>query len=210
MYTVVCFGDTNTWGYDNRTGRRLDYDKRWTGLLAKQLGSEFLVVEEGLPGRATVEDPVEAGKNAKAHIGPCLESHGPIDVFVMMLGQPDLKKRFSLTAHDIAMGVEELAKIVLSSNKGRDCNAPKLLIVSPVQVGNLEGSVMERWFSASDTSLRSAKLPALYKEIAEKYGAAFLESSAVAKTASDAIHIDNDSQLPFAEAVAEKVKKLIV
>ena len=90
MYTVVCFGDTNTWGYDNRSGDRLPYDERWTGMLAKELGADFRVIEEGLPGRATTEDPVESGKNAREQIGPCLESHAPIDVFVMMLGQhPD-------------------------------------------------------------------------------------------------------------------------
>mgnify|MGYP003378224078 CR=1 FL=1 len=117
MYTVVCFGDTNTWGYDNRSGDRLPYDERWTGMLAKELGADFRVIEEGLPGRATTEDPVESGKNARAQIGPCLESHAPIDVFVMMLGQPDLKKRFSLTACDISMGIEALSRMVLSSNK---------------------------------------------------------------------------------------------
>ena len=53
MYTVVCFGDTNTWGYDNRSGDRLPYDERWTGMLAKELGADFRVIEEGLPGRAT-------------------------------------------------------------------------------------------------------------------------------------------------------------
>ena len=98
MYTVVCFGDTNTWGYNNKDGSRLSYDSRWTGILEKELGSEFRVIEEGLPGRATTEDPVESGKNAKEQIAPCLESHSPIDFWVMMLGQPDLKKRFSRTA----------------------------------------------------------------------------------------------------------------
>ena len=135
MYTVVCFGDTNTWGYDNRSGDRLPYDERWTGMLAKELGADFRVIEEGLPGRATTEDPVESGKNARAQIGPCLESHAPIDVFVMMLGQPDLKKRFSLTACDISMGIEALSRMVLSSNAGAGGKPPKLLIMSPVQVG---------------------------------------------------------------------------
>lgn len=142
MYTVVCFGDTNTWGYDNRSGDRLAYDERWTGVLAKELGADFRVIEEGLPGRATTEDPVESGKNAREQIGPCLESHAPIDVFVMMLGQPDLKKRFSLTACDISMGIEALSRVVLSSSAGAGGKPPKLLIMSPVQVGR---SQAHRW-----------------------------------------------------------------
>lgn len=92
MFNIVCFGDTNTWGYDNRSGNRLPYTERWTGILSELLGPEFHIIEEGQPGRATRDDPVESGKNAREHIIPCLESHDPIDVFVMMLGQPDLKK----------------------------------------------------------------------------------------------------------------------
>ncbi len=202
MYTVVCFGDTNTWGYDNSNGRRLPYERRWTGLLAKELGEDFRVVEEGLPGRATTEDPVEKGKNAREQITPCLDSHCPIDFWVMMLGQPDLKKRFSLTAYDIAMGVEELVKTVKDSYAGPEGKCPKILLLSPVQVGRVKGSVMERWFPAEGTCERSAELPKLYHEIAERYGADFLEASLAAKTAPDAIHIDNESHLSLARAIA--------
>lgn len=209
MYNIVCFGDTNTWGYDNRSGNRLSYTERWTGILSELLGPEFHIIEEGQPGRATRDDPVESGKNAREHIIPCLESHDPIDVFVMMLGQPDLKKRFSLTACDISMGVEEIAKKILNSSAGRDRKAPKLLIISPVQVGDLHGSVMENWFCADDTPQRSAELAHFYKAIAEKYGTAFLEASSVAETATDAIHIANESHRPFAEAVAKQIKFLL-
>lgn len=209
MYTIVCFGDTNTWGYDNRDGNRLPYNERWTGILAKELGADFYVIEEGQPGRAITEDPVEEGKNAGSHIISCLESHEPIDVFVMMLGQPDLKKRFSLTACDIALGVESLVKKIMSSTCGAGHTRPKLLLMSPVQVGKIEGSAMENWFSPQDTAERSSKLPVLYREIAKKYGAEFMEASDVAETAEDAIHIANHSHLPLALAVAEQIRKML-
>lgn len=209
MYTVVCFGDTNTWGYDNRNGERLPYHERWTGLLAKELGSEYYIVEEGQPGRATTTDPVEEGKNAREHIGPILESHEPVDAVVMMLGQPDLKTRFSLTACDISMGIESLMLKIMHSKAGPGKTAPKLLVISPVQVGCVKGSVMENWFPAEGTAEKSAQLPALYRALAQKYDAAFLEASAVAKTAADAIHIENASHPQFAAAVAEKIRKML-
>lgn len=62
MFNIVCFGDTNTWGYDNRSGNRLPYTERWTGILSELLGPEFHIIEEGQPGRATRDDPVESGK----------------------------------------------------------------------------------------------------------------------------------------------------
>ena len=209
MKTVVCFGDTNTWGYDEETGTRLSHDSRWTGILEGELGEGWRVVEEGLPGRTTVnEDPVEQHKNGREQLYPCLESHGPIDVMVLMLGQVELKSRFSLTAWDIAMGMEELVKIVKESGAGPGGGAPGILLISPVQVGTVKGSAMEKWFPAEGTAERSALLPSLYREIAERHGTAFLEASAAAETASDAIHIARRSQRAFAVAVAEKIREL--
>lgn len=65
----------------------------------------------------------------------------------MMLGQPDLKKRFSLTACDISMGIEALSRVVLSSSAGAGGKPPKLLIMSPVQVGEIAGSPMGKLVS---------------------------------------------------------------
>ena len=81
--------------------------------------------------------------------------------------------------------------------------------MSPVQVGEIAGSPMGNWFPAEGTRERSAQLPELYKAIAEKYGADFLEASSVAATAADAIHIDNSSHAAFARAVADKIRKLV-
>lgn len=210
MYSVVCFGDTNTWGYDEETGGRLPREKRWTGILADILGPKYYVIEEGLPGRTVVnEDPVERYKNGRDHLYACLESHRPIDVFVMMLGQVELKTRFSLTAYDIAMGIEELVQIILSSKAGQNGRPPKLLLISPVQVGVVKGTEMEKWFPADGTYERSAKLPALYREIANKYCVEFLEASSVAKTSIDAIHIANESNNDFAMGVAKIVTSMI-
>ena len=62
---IVCFGDSNTHGYcadPNDTADHTDRfteDERWTCLLQKALGEDYLVLEEGLSGRTTVfRDPL--------------------------------------------------------------------------------------------------------------------------------------------------------
>lgn len=63
MKTIICFGDTNTWGVDPRTDTRLDFEKRWTGILTKELQNEYRVIEEGQAGRTILsDDPVEPYK----------------------------------------------------------------------------------------------------------------------------------------------------
>ncbi|WP_340004764.1 hypothetical protein MHH52_23800 [Paenibacillus sp. FSL K6-0276] len=60
--TIVCFGDSNTWGYDAETDQRFNDEIRWTGLLHTELDDAYHVIEEGLPGRTSVsEDPLFEG-----------------------------------------------------------------------------------------------------------------------------------------------------
>src|SRR5215217_3966870 len=71
--TVLCYGDSNTWGSDPETGERFAPGMRWPGIVARELGDGFRVIEEGLPGRTTLrEDPIEgAHKDGRAYLMPC-------------------------------------------------------------------------------------------------------------------------------------------
>ncbi len=96
---IVCFGDSNTWGYDAVTRERFAEEIRWTGLLQKELGEGYQIVEEGLCGRTSVfEDPLNEGMSGLAYLYPCLMSHAPVDLLILMLGTNDCKQRFGLTA----------------------------------------------------------------------------------------------------------------
>ena len=110
MRTVLCYGDSNTWGYDPATRERFPPHVRWTGVLATRLGAEYRVVEEGLNGRTTRwDDPIELGRNGLITLRPCIDSHRPLDLIIIMLGTNDLKRRFGLSASDIAQSTAALA-----------------------------------------------------------------------------------------------------
>ena len=100
---ILCFGDSNTWGYCADDASRFDEDVRWTGLLAKMLGDGYTVIEEGQNGRTTVwDDPVENRLAGLTYLWPCMESHAPFDLIIIMLGTNDTKTYFSMTAQNIA------------------------------------------------------------------------------------------------------------
>ena len=93
---ILCFGDSNTHGYcadpDDCLGGgiRFTEEQRWTRLLQKALGEDYLVIEEGLSGRTTCfDDPIHEGLNALDYIYPCLKSHEAIDLLIIMLGTND-------------------------------------------------------------------------------------------------------------------------
>lgn len=105
MTTILCYGDSNTYGYNPVNGLRYPKDVRWTGVLQKMLGEEYEVIEEGCNGRTTVfEDAKEPWKAGLGYLRPCLNTHKPIDFVIMMLGSNDLKGCFMHLHRKLRMG----------------------------------------------------------------------------------------------------------
>jgi len=207
MKNVLCYGDSNTWGYMPVDATRYGIDVRWPGVLRQQLGGGYWVIEEGLSGRTTVwEDPYEPYRNGKAHLMPCLLTHKPVDLVVLMLGTNDLKRRFSLPAYDIAKGAGVLAEVILRSECGPDDGAPQVLMLCPPPVGKL--TELADMFADSETTSR--QLASYYQQQAEEFGCAFLDvGQVVVSSDKDGIHFDPEEHHKLGVSVAEKVKSLL-
>jgi len=136
MKTILCYGDSNTWGYKPDGTGRYPRDQRWTGVLQRTLGDEYEVISEGLNGRTTVwDDPVRGDhRNGKKYLLPCLHSHKPIDLVILFLGSNDLKPRFHVSPLEIAQSVEMLVGIIQKSETGPDAKPPGVLVVVPPPV----------------------------------------------------------------------------
>jgi lysophospholipase L1-like esterase len=200
MKTILCFGDSNTWGYEPGTGNRYSSEQRWPGIMRDILGPSVAIIEEGLSGRTTVwDDPLEGFKNGKEYLIPCLQSQRPLDLIVLMLGTNDCKARFSLTPSDISAGVAVLGKIVLSSGVGPGSMAPLLLLVAPPPLGPLTDLAG----MYKDGSEKSRQLSQLYKLEAEKLGCSFFDAGTVACVSDiDGVHLSRSSHDALGKAVS--------
>ena len=207
MRRILCFGDSNTWGYDPATEDRFDDQTRWTGVLQAALGADFTVIEEGLNGRTTVwNDPIEGYKNGHDYLVPCLETHRPLDLVVLMLGTNDLKRRFSLSAYDIAQGVAVLLRAISYSKAGRDGHAPRVLLLAPPPVARLTG--FAEMFEGSEA--KSLLLGQHYRAVAIEYNVAFLDTSTVIRSSDlDGIHFEAEEHTKLGRAVAHEVLALV-
>jgi lysophospholipase L1-like esterase len=207
MKRILCYGDSNTWGYDPVTGDRFDRDERWTGQLRQAIGSHYDVIEEGLNGRTTVwDDPIEGYKNGRDYLIPCLESHKPLDLIIIFLGVNDLKKRFSLSAYDIAEGAGVLVEIVQKSSTGHLGGAPQVLLLAPPPVGKL--TAFAEMFDGADA--KSQKFAEHYRRVANDLGCHFLNTSTViGSSALDGIHFEKSEHAKLGQAVALKVREII-
>jgi lysophospholipase L1-like esterase len=204
---VLCYGDSNTWGKNPLTKDRYGKDERWTGILQNTLGTDYFIIEEGLNGRTTVwDDPIEGYKNGKTYLIPCLESHKPLDLVIIMLGTNDLKKRFSLSAYDIALGAGALVDIVNKSDCGRMDRSPKVLLLAPSPIGKLT-EFAEMFEGGTE---KSRKLSQHYRDISEEYGCAFFDTSKVIQSSDiDGIHLEKKDHEALGKAVAEIVKNIL-
>jgi lysophospholipase L1-like esterase len=207
MKTIVCFGDSNTWGYSPSASARYPFEKRWTSILQKNLGSGYFVIPEGLNGRTTAfEDPIEKNKNGYKHLKTILETHKPIDLLIIMLGTNDLKSRFAVSAEEIALSAARLVDYTLHSTSGLDEKHPEVLFIAPPMVMDsapfgymLEGSVNK----SKDFGIH-------YKTKARELGVPFLNASDfIVSGPSDGIHWEEEEHAKFATVVAEKIRKLI-
>lgn len=204
--TILCYGDSNTWGYNPLTEGRYARDERWAGVLRRALGDGYVVVEEGLNGRTTVwDDPIEDHRSGKEYLLPCLRTHKPVDLVVIMLGTNDLKARFGVPACDIAAGAGVLVDMVAKSETGPGNRAPKVLLIAPPPLARLSG--FAEMFEGG--AAKAEKLSRHFRLVAEERGCALLDAREVIVSSDvDGIHLDASEHRKLGEAVARFVRQL--
>jgi len=220
MSVILCYGDSNTWGFDIDSWKpegptaaaRFPAAVRWTGVLAAELGAAHRVVEEGLNGRTTVfDDPVEgAHRNGLRYLVPCLESQAPLDVLVLCLGINDTKERFAATAYDIASGAALLAKTARDSCAAPGGKAPFVLMVSPFPLGKgLATSPFAEMFAGEKSIEKSRLLAARYEAQAAALGLGFMDAGKlVTAHPKDSLHLTAASHRILGQAIAARLREL--
>ncbi len=207
--TVLCYGDSNTYGYNPSNGMRYPENVRWTGRLQKLLGTDYKVIEEGCNGRTTVfENPIEPWKNGLTYLRPCLNSHKPIDIIILMLGSNDLKECYHASAEEIAKGADRLVEVICEFTEQKQGFIPRIILVSPVEVGvGIKSSPFYGGFT-EDAIARSKDLSNYYRRVAKKRDCVFLDAAKIcAPSDEDSIHLTAEGHKALADALFERCTK---
>ncbi|WP_409967935.1 GDSL-type esterase/lipase family protein [Bengtsoniella intestinalis] len=214
---IICLGDSNTHGYcpdpDDCGNPHLRFDEstRWPMGLQAGLGTDYLVVEEGRSGRTTVfPDPLTQGLAAIDYLHPCLKSHEPVDLLIVMLGTNDTKERFGANAFTIGKGMERL----LREAQHTDCwggKAPNILLIAPPAIREeiltcpTIGSMGQRCVE------KSLQVPAVFQEVATLLGCHFLDAGALGCqfNAVDFMHLTAEAHGILADKLIGLVPSLV-
>lgn len=204
MKALLCFGDSNTFGYDPENKSRYDFNDRWTGILSHKLQPLGIRIdEEGLCGRTTdFEDKYRAGRKGSDVLPFLLESHTP-EYVIIMLGTNDCKICYNNTSARIAEGVQKLIEQVKAYS-----SRTRILLISPIHLADGVGEKgYDEEFDQRSVSL-SRELKAAYRAVAKKAGCGFLSASDyAAPSEADREHLDKIGHRSLASAIYNKLIK---
>ena len=207
MRPLLCFGDSNTWGFNAENRERYPYPLRWTSQLANHLGADFSLLVEGLNGRTTCfDDPIEGKiKNGLRYLEMVLQSHKPLAGVILMLGTNDLKARFNQRAFDIAQGMQKLVELCQQRQFGSGLG-PEVLLVAPAPILDIEAT---REKLAGGVA-KGQQLAHYYRQVAETTGCHFLDAGQhVSADPRDGVHLSIESHHTLARVLAEYLRREI-
>lgn len=210
MRTVLCFGDSNTHG-QVPGGTPLDryrWPERWPGVLQTHLGDKWRVVEEGLSGGTTVhDDPIEGAlKNGRTNLRPCMMSHAPLDLIIVMLGTNDLKARFGQPASEVAMGIGCLVHDIRELSPGPGGICPEIMVVSPPPMLD---DIKEWEFIFKDAQPKSRQPALRFEVIADSLSVHFFDAGSVCGCDPlDGFHINAQAHAELGAALAGEVEAI--
>ena len=179
---ILCFGDSNTYGYDPRGffGDRYGAEDRWVDLLAKQTAHDC--INAGANGREIPRNPYAL---------PLLTEHAPVDIFLVMLGTNDLLQGAS--AKEAAAKMEAFLNQMLPHYK-------QILLVAPPP--------MKRgaWVPTDELVIESIHLADEYTLLAEKLNIAFIDTHLWnIKLSFDGVHFTEAGHHTFAENLRKEL-----
>lgn len=208
--TILCYGDSNTWGQKPDKSGRFPTNARWTGLLQQALGSDYYIIEEGLSSRTTdLEYDRKPGRNGKTYLKPCLDGHMPLDMVILMLGTNDLKIEFNRSSQDIAKAVKGLITIIQNKTTKADGKSARIILVSPILVDDHAPTFAQFYvpdFYNHESTLKSHQLGTELRKIANDTNCLFVDAAQVAKAGEDGIHFSQEAHTGLAKVLIETVR----
>ncbi|MCO5159445.1 MAG: SGNH/GDSL hydrolase family protein [Aquamicrobium sp.] len=211
MKTVLCYGDSITWGSDAETGGRHAYEDRWPNVLQKALGPSVEVIAEGLRGRTTAYDEHLAAcdRNGVRILPTVLYTHAPLDLVIILLGSNDMKPAIAGTALAAMQGMRRLVEIVrLNATRDGTAEPPAVLIVAPPPLCETASPEYAAMFAGGVE--QSRMLAGFYADLADIEGCGFFDAGSVAVTTPiDGVHLDAANTRAIGRALEPIVRMML-
>lgn len=203
MKKILCFGDSNTYGYNPNNGSRYDKGTRWTGVLSTTLGENFEIIEAGLNNRCcfsinSISDEFTGIKIISRYL-----KLNP-DIIILALGINDLQLLYNPTADEIEKGILDLISTVKNELK----NSKIILLAPPRLTSDILFGNFSHQFDNSSIE-KSLQIQDIYKNVAIKTNIFFINLDEIIHVSKkDGLHFEPDMHKKIANIVYQKIISL--
>lgn len=202
MKKVLCFGDSNTFGFNPKTGERYQKNERWSGILSDKAKNEFKIIEAGCNNRTCIAQNPQGSEYIGCEILPkYLKSD--VDVVILALGINDVQFLFDVSIEEIKIGMEKLINISKNINPNIE-----IIIVSPSVISK---DVLSGYFACqfNEISIQKSKhISKNYFDLSKKYDCKFLDLNEIAKVSKcDGLHYEIEEHKTIAEKIYQILKQ---
>ena len=180
MKKILCFGDSNTFGYNPNNGSRYNENSRWTGILKNLCKNNYEIIEAGCNNRTAFSNNPDGIQFTGYMILPEYLKNF-YDIIILAIGINDLQKFYNPTLEEFETGI---------------------IILSPSYITeNILNSNFR--FMFNQTSIEKSKqITSIYKKIANKYNCKFLDLNKIVTTSKiDGLHYEVEEHKKIAQSI---------
>ena len=200
MKKILCFGDSNTFGFNPETGGRFDKNSRWSGILSQVLADNYEVIEEGMNNRTGFfRNPEGLKQSGGDYLPVCFENHKDVDICILSLGTNDAQIFYPLDEVMAEKGLQSLIDVIKKSNQDA-----KIIIIPPVKITK---DLLHSGFAAmfDENSIEKIqKTFHVFEKIAKDNNCFYFDfNKFVHPSKFDGIHYTKESHQVLAQRLAE-------
>lgn len=206
MKKILCFGDSNTYGFVPQSGLRYDINTRWTGILQTLCNNEFEITEAGCNNRtAFIDNPAGINQTGYKILPEYLKTNF-FDIIILAIGINDLQRFFNPTLNEFEQGMEKLIQITKNLSP-----KSKIILICPskLNLAGINNGIFSYQFDKISVE-KSGKLSPIYKSLAEKYKCHFIDLNNIVEVSPlDGLHFSPKSHKTIAENLYKNLKQII-
>lgn len=199
---IICYGDSNTFGYIPQDGRRYPKNIRWTGVLQEILNQEYKIIEEGCNNRtAFFKNPDGLLQSGGEYLEICLDKYPEFNYFIFAAGTNDVQKFYDITKEIVRDKLNYYINLINKKNPDG-----QIILVTPIFLNKdiLYGNFSTMFDSKSIE--RSHWIQDVYQNTANENNIKLFDiNQHVAPSHKDGLHFEPNEH----KTIAEKLKQII-
>lgn len=200
MKQILCYGDSNTFGFIPENCKRYDKDSRWSGILSEILKDNYQIIEEGMNNRTGFfKNPEGLKQSGGEYLSIFLQNHKNLDICIISLGTNDAQFFYNLDENSTKIGLQKLIDSVHETN-----SKTKIIIVPPVKITkDILHSSFSMMFNSESIEKIQNTFP-IYEQIAKENKCLYFDfNNFVSPSKTDGIHYTKESHKIIAQKLSE-------